>query len=131
MSIRLPLTARGPECAWVLECPLSELIGHWLRVDCGNYPCRQAAEWSFYMLCDHYPAHITLDHVIKLLRCSQCGRRPSMVAVCQTSGSRKKPDARGWVLQVHPVLKILDVFNQPYLPLTTQEECHSSADKSN
>lgn len=126
MSIRLPLTARGPECAWVLECSIAELIGHWLRVDCQNYPCRQAAEWSFYMLSDHYPAFITLSEILKRLRCSECGRRPTSAAICQTSASRKNPEARGWVLRVHPKLEIVESFKQPYLHLPAGEEANST-----
>lgn len=52
--IKISPYGRGSDYAWVYECLLHDLRGHWLVILCGNFPCDQVGVWSFAVLSDAY-----------------------------------------------------------------------------
>lgn len=115
--IRVSPYGRGQDYAWVRDCLLHDLRGHWLIIQCGNFPCDQLGLWSFSVLSESFDKGISLAQLLKRLRCSRCGARPQQVVMRERIHSKDKDAPKGWALRILPELEILREFKEPYLPL--------------
>ncbi len=87
----------GDAPCFLLDLPLTDLSGWWLRVEC----CGRTACLPFRILAEERPG-ASLGRVLRVLRCRVCGQRVARVALVDNPADRAawRPAPGGWRIEV-------------------------------
>jgi hypothetical protein len=95
-----------PTRAVLLQSPIQDLLGLWLRVECTR-PCTHLTYYPFKLMMRRRPAVtcMLLEHVLPKLKCEACGRRPARARVVDSpieDASGTVANAATWSVDVLP-----------------------------